>query len=197
MHLSSEEALDLIEARAVEDQIRFWNYHVQTCSSCRQQLAAWKEMRSLLKRENVQNAPQSAIKMADAIFEPRQATEPQGLRQLIASVVFDSFAQPALAGARGASAARQLLLTAEGFDVHIRLWKAGQARRIAGQISSRGEQSVVPRIQVHLLEDGKRVNTTGADDFGEFEFAEVPEGSLQIQVELPDLTITGALHLDS
>jgi predicted anti-sigma-YlaC factor YlaD len=196
MHLSSEEALDLIEARATEDRVRFWDAHLQGCSSCRKRLNNWKEMGSLLKRENIESPPESAVRMAEAIFEFPQASEPTGWRNLIASVVFDSFAQPALAGARGAAANHQLLLTAEEFDIHIRLSGVGSERRLAGQILSRGEGTLVPGIHVHLLDQGTQVGTTTVDSLGEFEFHEVPDRPLQIQFDLPRrLTITGSLKL--
>jgi len=197
MHLSSEEALDLIEARATEDQVRFWDAHLQSCSSCRKQLTDWKEMHTILKRESLESAPESAVRMAEAIFETPQESEPRGWRQLIASVVFDSFAQPALAGARGAGGNRQLLLSAEEFDIHIRLLGAGTERRLVGQVLSRGESAFLPGLQVHLLNENGRFETANVDSFGEFEFGEVPDGPLQLQIDLPRrLTITGSLDLD-
>jgi hypothetical protein len=144
MHLSSHEALDLIEARATEEQIRFWDAHLAGCPACRNQLA-------------------------------------------------DSFAEPALAGARGALSGRQFLLAAEGIDIHIRMWNHGTERRINGQILSRDQHHVVSSARIHLMSSDQRAVTTNADEFGEFEFKEVPEGPLQIQVELPQLIVTGPL----
>lgn len=195
MHLSSEEALDLIEGRAVEDQVRFWNDHFQKCSSCRDQFNSWQEMHSLLKRTNLESAPRSAIGMAEALFEPAPGREPSGLRKLVASLVFDSFAQPAFAGTRGATTARQFLFAAEDFDIHVRVWGMGGERRLTGQISLRGQEEIPPGIPIHLVDDGKRLVTTLADKFGDFEFTEVPEGSLQLQVDLPRLTIMSELNL--
>jgi hypothetical protein len=43
------------------------------------------------------------------------------------------------------------------------------------------------------MSSDQRAVTTNADEFGEFEFKEVPEGPLQIQVELPQLIVTGPL----
>ena len=194
MHLSSQEALDLIEARATEEQARFWDAHLEGCSSCRKQLTEWKEMHSLLKRESLENAPESALRIADAIFEPSAVGQSSGLRSVIASVLFDSFAQPALAGARGAAGARQFLLAADGIDIHVRISNVGMERRITGQILSRNTEHEVNRAQLHLLGNGKRVVTTSADEFGEFEFSEVPDGPLQLQIELPHLIVTGALN---
>jgi hypothetical protein len=130
--------------------------------------------------------------MAQAIFE-ESATRPAGIRSVLASLVFDSFAQPALAGARGALNARQFLLAAEGIDIHIRIWNHGVDRRINGQILARSKDHAVSSAHLHLLGNDRQMVTTNADEFGEFEFKEVPDGPLQIQIELPHLVITGAL----
>jgi len=195
MHLSSEEALDIIEGRASDDQIRFWRNHVQNCPSCNQQLNDWEGIRSLLKREHLENAPESAIRIAGAILQAPRTEERSGIRQVIASLVYDSFADPALAGARGTAAQHQFLLSAMEFDIHIRVWQTGAERRMTGQILSRDKQSDLSGAHLHLLHQGKRFGSTEADAFGEFEFDEVPDGPLYLQIDLPRLTITGALNM--
>src|SRR5678816_3939638 len=89
MHLSTEEALDLIEKKASQAQIDFWNDHILTCAGCGNQLQAWQELRDRLHRQNLESAPAFVINAADAIFEPR--AEKKSLREVIASVLFDSF----------------------------------------------------------------------------------------------------------
>ena len=191
MHLRAEEALDLIEMRVSEDQIHFWKAHIASCSSCLNQLQDWQRIRALLKRENLESAPEPVTHMANAIFEP--PVQRRALREVIASIVFDSFAQPALAGARGASAARQLLLTAEDIDIHLRVWTLGTERRIAGQVLSRDKSADLEGTRLHLLNEGRRVGTTEANRFGEFEFDEVVEGVLDIEIELPHVRISSVL----
>jgi len=193
MHLSAEGALDLIDKKAPQEQVEFWNAHILTCSSCDTQLKAWQGILELLKRAHLENAPELLIQSANSVFEPPAAR--RSLREVVASVLFDSFAQPALAGARGASAARQLLLSAEGFDVHLRVWSVGNERRIAGQILSRNKDKDVRGTQLHLLHEGKRMDTAEADRFGEFEFFEVTEGPLELEIELQHLKITGDLNV--
>src|SRR5262245_62077665 len=123
MHLSSEEALDIIEGRASEDQVRFWRNHSRTCASCEKQLSDWEGIRTLLRGTNLESAPASAVRLAEAIFEAPATEERAGIREILASLVYDSFAEPAMAGARGAAAApHQFLLSAMEFDIHIRVW---------------------------------------------------------------------------
>jgi hypothetical protein len=113
-----------------------------------------------------------------------------------ASTLFDSHAQPSLSGTRGAADARHLVLRAEGFDIHVKIWGTVPNRQMAGQILARGAALPVEGARLHLLRDGERLATTAADNLGEFTFNEVPEGLLSLQVDLPNLTVVGALSLD-
>lgn len=114
-----------------------------------------------------------------------------------ASTLFDSHAQPKLAGTRGDTDARQLVLRAEGFDIHVKVIGTAPFRQMNGQILTRGAPVPVERARLHLLRDGERLATTLADQLGEFQFNDVPEGLLSLQVDLPNLTVVGALSLDT
>lgn len=195
MHLTVDETLDLIEGRARESQIIFWTSHTEVCWDCREQLEIWKQMYFSLKTRVLESAPEGLVRNAEAIFgAPTRARAPR-LREIIASVFFDSFAQPALAGARGTTNARQIVLRAEEFDIHVRISGESERRHMAGQVLARGETSFVQGAMLHLVRDGKRFESTSVDKLGEFEFHGVPEGLLSLQMDLPHLTIVGALDV--
>ena len=113
-----------------------------------------------------------------------------------ASTLFDSHAQPTLAGTRAPADARHLVLRAEAFDIHVKLWGPPSLKRMAGQILARGPTMPAEGARLHLLRDGERLATTHADKLGEFSFAQVPEGLLSLQIDLPNLTVVGALNLN-
>jgi hypothetical protein len=152
----------------------------------------------LLKRTNLENAPQSVLRRAERVFDRSESTpSSRTLREVLASLVFDTLAQPALAGARGGTTAttqRQLVLRAEGFDIHLKMWGVTPGRRIAGQILARGESAFVSGARLHLIREGERYDSTTVDKFGEFEFETVPEGFLSLQIDLPHLTVVGTLN---
>jgi hypothetical protein len=114
-----------------------------------------------------------------------------------ASTLFDSHTQPQFAGIRGNTDARHLVLRAEGFDIHVKIAGTAPSRQMDGQILARGAPVPVDGARLHLLRDGERLATTVADKLGEFQFHDVPEGLLSLQVDLPNLTVVGALSLDS
>jgi len=118
----------------------------------------------------------------------------QTIRFIPATVVFDSSRQTCLAGARGLpDPTRSLVLQTEDFDIHLQICREQEGRQILGQILSRGTKHFA-KARLYLLRNGEKLQTTTADTLGEFNFSEVPEGTLNLQVELPCLTITGALN---
>ena len=112
-----------------------------------------------------------------------------------AEIIFDSFAEPDKAGVRGSdSTTRQIVIRADEFDVHIKIWGDNGHKQMIGQILPRNGTDFVAGGRFHLLQDGERIETAVTDEIGEFVFAHVPEGVLSIQIELPHITVIGALN---
>ncbi len=196
MHLKTETAFDLMEGRMERHLAREWMDHMDSCRSCRVRLDGWQVFRSSLKRPHLQSAPGSLVESAIALFHPpSKASERPTLRQIIASLIYDSFAQPAFAGARGEAATRQVVLRAEEFDIHVRIWEANESRELLGQIQSRRSTSFVRAARLHLLRGGERVSSAQVNELGEFHFSYVPDGYLSLQIDLPHLTVIGALDM--
>jgi len=112
----------------------------------------------------------------------------------VAELIFDSFAHPAFSGARGESTSRQMVMRAEEFDIHIRIWTTKNGREMLGQIQSTNSECFTQNAQLYLLQDGKRIGSSKLNALGEFHFSGVPEGFLNIQTDLPHLTVIGALY---
>lgn len=194
MHLNSETALDFVEGRLQTDQIVFWTQHISTCAACTQDVANWRKLGTGLKRSHLVSAPNQDLEKALHIFPSASADRPKQ-RSVLASIVFDSFQQPAFAGARGAAAqTRQLVLRAEEFDIHVKIWGEHDHRQLLGQVLSRSGHEFVGAARFHLLRNGERLESTAVDEVGEFHFTDVPEGDLSLQIDLPNLTVIGALN---
>ena len=193
MHLNSEVVLDLLDGRIDSSQMPDLNAHIEQCSSCGRQLDEWRTIHSMLGRPHLASAPAQLLRLADSIFEPTPSPVREGIRKVVAAVVFDSFTQPAFAGVRGAAEARQVVLRAEDFDVHVKISGDPGQQQLIGQIFPRNESRFVDNAQLQLLKDGERVGLTVVDQFGGFQFEEVPQGTLSLQIDLPRLTVVGAL----
>ena len=196
MHLSSETVFDFLEGRLAPPQEGFWKGHLENCGECRQEVGRWAAMRTDLKRSHLSSAPETDLQKAVQIFPHRPDHGGSRIRSVLAAIIFDSFTEPAFAGARGASAlgaARQVVMRAEEFDIHIKIWGEREHRQLLGQLLPRRGKDFGPTARFHLLKNGERIETTEVDEMGEFHFTNVPDGDLSIQMDLPNLTMVGAL----
>ena len=110
-----------------------------------------------------------------------------------ATIVFDSSRHTSMAGARGVlDPARSLVLQAEDFNIHLEICHERQQRHILGQILSRRRKGFAD-ARCHLLRNGIELQAATVDALGEFNFTDVPEGDLNLQVDFPDRTIIGSL----
>jgi hypothetical protein len=195
-HLSPETALDFLEERLDEGQTLAWRQHINECRRCRQYLAEWEHLLTVLKHSKLQSVPERDKERAIGIFRHQSDELRSNIRSVWATTVLDTFSQPVLAGARGASStARDLVLQAEDFDIHVQIRGEPERREILGQILSRSREDFAIIAKFHLLKNGERLQVVAADTLGEFHFTDVPEGKLSLQVDLPHLTIIGALDV--
>jgi hypothetical protein len=115
-------------------------------------------------------------------------------RDILAVMVFDSLTQP-FPDARGATDARQILMQAEEFDIHLKISTNPSQHQIIGQVFARTETESLSSVRVHLWLDGKLFKTTVSDNFGQFQFAEVPQGVFRLVLDLPQMTVAGGITI--
>jgi hypothetical protein len=150
-----------------------------------------------LKRAHLMRASERDLANAMHIFSPPRKEERSTIRSVVASIVFDSFMQPALAGIRGpvVQRARQVVMRVEDFDIHIKIWGDPGFKQMLGQLMPRNGKEFVEAARFHLVRNGERLRSTTNEETGEFHFMDVPEGDLSLQVDLPSLTVIGALNI--
>lgn len=111
-----------------------------------------------------------------------------GWRLVRAALGFDSWAGgPLAAGLRGGlpDATHQLVYTAEGRDIELRVEGLPSGYRVTGQLlgpDERGRVELVPAA-------GGEAAEVAIDDFGEFRFEPLPAGHYQLTVRASDLAI--------
>jgi hypothetical protein len=125
-----------------------------------------------------------------AISDARRALK----REIAAAILFDSLTQP-FADARGATDARQVVMRAEEIDIHLKIASNPSQHQILGQVFARSESAFLSSVRLHLSRNGKPFKTTWTDNFGQFQFDEVPEGVFRLQLELPHLTVVGGITI--
>ena len=182
MHLNSEEMIDAIQGSKQ-------NPHLDGCADCRRELGEWKQLLSTMYIPRLADAPAALLVKAYEIMEPPRPK----FTEVLASMIFDSFTQPAFAGARGTGTARQVVLRATEFDIHVKISGTPDDLMINGQILSRGNKEFVNTSMVHLVRNGTRFQSSSLNAFGEFEFTKTPSGILRLQIDLPNITVIGDL----
>jgi hypothetical protein len=198
IHLTPETALDFLEHRLDNNHAFLWQQHLKDCARCMQYLAEWQHLLVVIRRTNLKSAPQKDVEWVAEMVTARSDDQRLQIRCIFATKIFDSFGLFSMAGARGGPApTRDIILQAEDFDIHVQIHGEGDDRQILGQILSRSRADFANIAQFHLLRDGERIQAAAADKLGEFHFTDVPEGNLRLQVDLPNLTIIGALNIDN
>ncbi len=193
MHLTLEMALDLIEDRLKPWSRDRWLAHCVKCGECRQEVETCQRLCVLMEGRGLLGVPADLVDRAIRIFENDDRPVSGRIRRVLASLVFDSFAQPALAGARGGGDARHIVLEAEGLDIHLKIPSDPNATRIEGQILLRESARFLTSATLHLFRDGECVDSTSVGAFGEFRFKEVPDLPVSLQIDLPGVMIVGTL----
>ena len=184
MHLSPEVALDFAEARLSTDEAAFWKRHLKTCTDCAQVVDRWRQLEIDLKRSHLKSAADDDLQKVIQIFPHRadEGTTRASARfwLLLFSIVI--FSRRRLVYVEAWNAARQLVLRAKDFDIHVKIWGEVHRKQMLGQLLSRGGENLRHIARFHLLQNGERLETTATNEMGEFHFTDVPEGDLSLQL---------------
>jgi hypothetical protein len=133
---------------------------------------------------------QSARTVLDPPRELRRPTP----REIVAAILFDSLTEP-FADARGATDARQVVMRAEELDIHLKVSTNPSQHQIIGQVFARNQTEFLGSVRLHLLLNGKPFKTTWTDNFGQFQFDDVPQGVFRLHLDLPQLTVVGGIEI--
>ncbi|MDX2180962.1 MAG: hypothetical protein SFV18_15305 [Bryobacteraceae bacterium] len=123
------------------------------------------------------------VEVPDAVVARALAIAPApakpGWRDIVAALVFDSFASPLAAGVRGPGAARMMHFSGGGLEIDVAAepLPAG-ALRLMGQIEGSGAASA----RVRLTAGGEVMDSAVANGFGEFELHGVGHPELVLNI---------------
>lgn len=142
------------------------------CLNCKAASHFWNRVQAMALAESAYMAPENLVRMAKLEFTAKQ--ELQAEKWSLASVLFDSFSQPLLAGVRSSAAtARQVVYEAEGLTVDLRFDVVVPSGKVSavGQIldTQMPNERLTGAPVVVWTEDGQLVATTTANAYGEFQ----------------------------
>ncbi len=138
-------------------------------------------------RQQLEDAPPALIQRAIGLWQPQAAPASGPLRRLLATLSFDSAATSPLAlGLRsgGGASARQLLFSADGRDVDLRLVPATTAAPLRWTL--RGQLLGPDAGATAELQVGEHTARIALDELAEFRFELVPEGECRLRLRSGD-----------
>jgi hypothetical protein len=166
--------------------------HLVGCSECAELKQEFQVLISQLREDSSFEPPASLVQWGKNLFQPVMQPAVGGLRKVIASLVFDTFDQPMLAGVRRVGAPpRQLLFRAGDVDVDVKIesMEANDRITLVGQVLSSATK-FFDNTPVKLESHGIVRYRTRTNVVGEFSFDEVPKDTYHLSVDLPEGQIT-------
>ncbi|MCC6174215.1 MAG: carboxypeptidase regulatory-like domain-containing protein [Chloroflexi bacterium] len=132
---------------------------------------------------------EKARRMGDAWDAPDEAGPLDGLRRVLAALVYDTRAQALPVGVRAVSQrSRSLLFAAEDFEITLQVSAGGKAEhlKVLGQVLLEGMP--VAAVAARLDGPGGQLDTS-TDDEGEFRLLDVPVGSYSMEIITADQVV--------
>lgn len=173
------------------------------CQHCTDDCQRYERMRAIAASTVSAEPPTWVLKRAFKLLDrnPERSNAVDGLGRLIASLMFDSLSQSALAGVRLAEITdRQLLYRAGNYSIDLQIALSSQSKvDLTGQVLRENEFKFdsVAGISLELVRKGEKVRSTVANEFGEFTIKalELDEYDLLIEtregiITVPRLPIT-------
>jgi hypothetical protein len=185
-HFSEQTWVNYVRGIDASGTVRAIETHLSTgCTKCRTAIDSWKAVLGAAANESRYTPPEDLVRMVKLEFACKQAHPPQA--STIASLIFDSAAQPLPAGIRsGVVTTRQFVYESEGLTVDLRFERLPHSNRYSasGQILDRQAPFCwMGNAMVVLWTDsGRMLTTTEANDYGEFQLEFEANDQLRISI---------------
>lgn len=186
-HFSKEEWIDFVNrtiSTARQDKMQ---KHLATgCKQCKETVTLWQKVSKSAASEASYQPPAGAVRLAKAAFVSSALVPARKKSHGLVEVLFDSFRQPALAGARSvAVGSRQMLYRADPYqlDIQIEPKPGGNRILITGQLLDLSHPSVIGQdVQVTISNRRGNSVVVATNEFGEFSGDVENSGDLELSV---------------
>jgi hypothetical protein len=172
-HFSEQPWIDFVRGVSAAEVSREIGTHLDaSCLKCQTALDAWSRVRKLATDEAAFTPPENLVRLVKLGFAGRTAAQ-QPRKWTLANLVFDSLAQPLLAGMRsGELNMWQIIYEAEGLTVDLSFGRRSKAKRVhlVGQVLDKREVRPWHNVTIDLTTEKDQVlGTTVANASGEFQ----------------------------
>ncbi len=186
-HFSEQAWADFVRGISNSERENIESHLVNGCNDCAASRDLWLRLHGVALREANYAPPKTAVRMAKLEFAAHSFENSK--EPVLANLVFDTFAKPALAGVRSAAAAaRQMVFEADGLAVDLRFDGAASSRQIllTGQVLDKQ----VPRATLEhspvilWTAKGLAIAETKTNAFGEFNLELEPQDNLRLSIQV-------------
>ncbi len=192
-----EQLIEFLDNRlAGLDALSLKEHLASNCQQCAKDLRWYERVRAIAASDDSTEPPQWVINRAVRLFEIKRSRPDlfDRLGQLVATLIFDSFARPVPSDARAvASFGRQLLYRAGLFsiDLQIALSEKSSAA-LLGQVLCESEHGFdsVAGLALNLIQDSRVICSGITNEMGEFTFHALDYGYYDLLIETRETTIT-------
>jgi hypothetical protein len=188
--------IDYLDGRLSDDDGRRVAEHLGAgCKSCESDRTWYSLLKSMKGVAEPAEPPLWVSRRAVRLFEmrPRPESIPKRLANAVARLVFDSFQQPMMAGARSSAAdSRHLLYSVDDYSIDLQIAPTGSSGAdLIGQVLSTSEPGFdsVAGLTIDLAREGETVSSTVTDDIGIFIISKIGLGEYDLQIGARDMTI--------
>ena len=186
-HFTTEQWIDFVNEMTPDKKQDAMRKHLASgCRGCEEKFALWQKVRSTAASEANYQPPADAVGIVKAAYAPARMGGQREEGKSLVEVLFDSFLQPATAGARSrATGARQMLYRADSFQIDLQIEpKPGSNHMVVtGQMMDVSTPEIVSSgVQVKLSNFRENVIYTVTNEFGEFRCEIDNSGDLELSV---------------
>jgi hypothetical protein len=186
-HYSTEGWVDFVNHIVTAGQHEAMQKHLATgCKRCKKTVSLWQKVNKTAAAEANYQPPADTVRLAKAVYSTTRLNTPQKESRSLVEVLFDSFLQPAAAGARSiVIGTRQMLYRADPYQIDIQIEpKQGTNRLvITGQLLDLSNSGVIGRdIQVTISNHGGNTVVAATNQFGEFSGELENTGDLELTI---------------
>lgn len=180
-HIPYERLVDLAEGRVPGNQQATLTTHLAACARCRDEATRVERMVAAMRSDTSVDAPPTVIARAVSLFRSRAISPaPSLLQRLVAVLSFESTPlTPALGMRSEGSTERQMIYTADAYDVDLRLTPVTSGWMVAGQILGGGDETG----QATLTGEGTTLHAPIFDQ-ASFSFPVAPAGHYALTLTL-------------
>ena len=193
-----EKLIDYLDSQIASAEAETVKAHLESCHQCTAVAQWYEKVRAIADSDEMIEPPSWVARRAIRLFENRRSQPglKEKLGRLVASLIFDSQAQTAIAGVRSTETLnRQLLYEADNYSIDVQISLSEEPRAgLVGQILRKDDLQFesVSRIPLDLIREGQTIRSTLTSETGEFSISEIDFGEYDLRIDLLDVSITVA-----